>query len=95
MFRIGPVPGKPIPKGSIIICFYCEEIIGTTKRRIRTSRATWTSYYFIDYTIEPDWTDMCMSCGQLILGPASTTKYFSTESLLGRIVMFLAEKPVA
>ena len=91
MFRVGPIPKEPIPKGSILMCYYCEEIIGRARRRIQESRATWTSYYYIDFVEEPDWTDICTFCNQHILNAHRMTKYFPADNIMSRIMMFLSE----
>ncbi len=95
MFRVGPDPETPIPKGSIILCYYCEEFIGRAKRRIwvTDNNTYWMSMYYVDYAIEPEWADICTSCGQDFVNGERRTKYV-IDSLLGRVMLFLANAPV-
>jgi hypothetical protein len=91
MFRIGPVPGKPIPSGSFIMCCHCEEILGRTKEEIRIIHH-WTSTAHIDYINPPKWIEMCPFCGQHFIKPSRQSYYFPTDNFMGKIVLFLAEK---
>ncbi len=101
MFRVGPEPGVPIPKGSLLICWNCEEIIAKINCEVQVDVLcrNWTALYYShfewairhhDLTI----TSYCSFCNKSFLDPSKRVKYFPRDNLMGRIWSFLEEERI-
>ncbi len=86
------MPGVPILRRSVIICYYCEGLVGFAVNDIAMVIDTGTYYMYFSEP-NPRRYDICPHCTRAFTYEG-LAKYFPTDSLFGRIVLFLANAPL-
>ncbi len=91
MFRVGPHLADPLPEGSIILCYYCEELVGFALCRIFWSMDM--DKHYIHFCADSHyWDGVCPHCNHQF-ADNGMVKYFPTDNPMGRIMLFFANAP--